>query len=216
MATADDRREFQRLKLAKPLLASLDGKSALILDIGLTGAFVEHQGEVKRGQRVRLSFVWQTATVEFVGEVIRSDVLHPPGQEEGPLVSHSGVHFVEPVRDAAKRLQDMMATFVGKVLAAQRANAAPGAPSGEGAILTQLGEARRSRASGYLAYLWDGSNWTCRRTRVADQPRNGFTVAGHEDAEELEELCRTYERADEEGRRLIRLVAELSVKSAKT
>ena len=41
-----------------------------------------------------------------------------------------------------------------------------------------------------------------------------FTVAAHEDEDELESLCRTYEIADEDGRKLIRLVAELSVLSA--
>jgi len=47
------------------------------------------------------------------------------------------------------------------------------------------------------------------------QPRNGFTVGAYEDEDDLETLCRTYEAADEEGRSLIRLVAELSVNSEK-
>ena len=39
---ANDRREFQRLRLAKPILALMDGQSALILDIGIAGAYIEH------------------------------------------------------------------------------------------------------------------------------------------------------------------------------
>ena len=45
------------------------------------------------------------------------------------------------------------------------------------------------------------------------QPEDGFTVASWEDEAELETLCRTYETSDDEGRQLIRLVAELSVNS---
>jgi hypothetical protein len=80
-------------------------------------------------------------------------------------------------------------------------------------VLYQLGQARRTRSRGYLAYLWDGESWICRHTQLGEQPRNGFTVAGHEDEEELEMLCRAYETGDDEARRLIRLVAELSVRS---
>ena len=40
---------------------------------------------------------------------------------------------------------------------------------------------------------------------------DGFTVGDFEDQDELEQLCQTYEAADEPGRNLIRMVAELSV-----
>jgi hypothetical protein len=36
----DDRREFQRLKLSKPILATMGESNALILDIGIAGAFL--------------------------------------------------------------------------------------------------------------------------------------------------------------------------------
>ena len=47
------------------------------------------------------------------------------------------------------------------------------------------------------------------------QPLNGFTVAAYEDEQELQALCRAWEVADSEGRRLIRLVAELSARTVK-
>ena len=52
-------------------------------------------------------------------------------------------------------------------------------------------------------------------TDSPEQPSNGFTVAGYEDDEELESLCQAYQIADEEGRRLIKLVAELSARTVK-
>jgi hypothetical protein len=207
---ANDRREFQRLRLAKPILALLDGENALILDIGIGGAFIEHYGAAEVGRTFRLVFRWQAADVEFLCEVRRSAVVR--GSAES-AVSHSGVRFVKPIGDGEARLQDMMATFVGRVLAAQKMNASgTGAGESEG-TLSQLGAARRARVRGYVMYRYLDGRWSRDATEAPQQPDNGFTVAAYEDEEELETLCRAWEIADDEGRRLIRLVAELSVRS---
>ena len=64
----NDRRDFERLRLAKPILALLDGQNALILDIGISGAFVEHYGLTNRGDRFTLLFRWKGTDVEFEKE----------------------------------------------------------------------------------------------------------------------------------------------------
>lgn len=211
----NDRREFQRLRLAKPILAQLDKQSALILDIGVGGAFIEHYGAAEPGQRFHLTFRWMGEDVEFIAEVIRSSEARKTGGDQ-QSVSHTALHFVGGKGDAEERLYDMMATFVGKVLAAQKANASGDISDSAGArILAQLGEARRMRTRGYIAYhLKDGAWWRV-PTDSSLQPPDGFTVAAYEDEEELAELCNTYQASNDEGRRLIRLVAELSVLSAR-
>ncbi|HEY3055711.1 MAG TPA: hypothetical protein VGK31_07255 [Thermoanaerobaculia bacterium] len=201
------------MKLANPILATVNGVSALILDIGMDGAFIEHYGAVKKGDRFDLSFRWQGQELEFTCEVVRTNVVRTATVKGQATISQSAVSFYQPSRGSVEKLKDMMAIFVGRVLAAQKANAA--AHAGEAAILPQLGQARRSRSRGYLTYLWDGNTWTIRRSQLSDQPRNGFTVAGYEDEEELETLCRAYEVADDAGRNLIRVVAELSANSVK-
>jgi hypothetical protein len=206
----NDRRDFQRLRLAKPILALLDGQNALILDIGISGAFVEHYGQTNAGDRFTLLFRWKGTDVEFVSEVAHTVIVRKTGNAE---VSHTGLRFVQPIGEAEKRLNDMVGTFVGKVLAAQKANAGATQPSDS--ALIDLGGARRSRTRGYLMYRFQNGTWLREMTDSADQPNNGFTVAGYEDDEELESLCQAYEIADEEGRRLIRLVAELSARTVK-
>ena len=196
-----DRRQFQRLRLARPILSRIDGESALLLDIGVAGAFVEHRGRFEPGARLRLSFRWQGEDLEFLCEVARSKIVRPS-------VSHSGVRFIEPVGDSDTRLQQMMATFVGRVLAAQRANAS-GDRGGE-ALLATIGDARRARSHGYVTYRLRDGVWTREATTSARQPSDGFTVGAFEDEEELDALCKTYENAGADGRNLIRLVAELS------
>lgn len=206
-----ERREFQRLKLSKPILATMRGVNALILDIGVAGAFVEHYGTVSPGERFPLVFRWQGADVEFLCEAARTLVVRTPGGDGESVVSQTGLRFVEGVGDAHSRLQDLIASFLGHIFAAQKANAAgENAQSPGEQILARLGEARRMRARGFVAWYFSDGEWTSVPTESRRQVTNGFTVGTHEDEEEVRTLCRAYEHADEEGRDLIRMVAELS------
>src|SRR5256885_4114258 len=99
----NDRRDFERLRLAKPILALLDGQNALILDIGVSGAFVEHYGLTNRGDRFTLLFRWKGTDVEFVSQVVHTVLVRKAGSAE---VSHTGLRFVQPIGDAEKRLND--------------------------------------------------------------------------------------------------------------
>ena len=191
----------------------MDDANALILDIGMAGAFLEHYGEVQPGHRCRLTFRWQGEQVAFQCEVVRTMVVRAPGGDGKSAVAHSGVHFVEAEGQSPKHLQDLIATFVGRILAAQRANAAGDPTSASSAmILATLGEARRKRTRGYVSYRLKDDAWWRVPTDSPIQPDDGFTVSAWEDEAELETLCRTYAEADADGRQLIRLVAELSVR----
>ncbi|HYK02384.1 MAG TPA: PilZ domain-containing protein [Thermoanaerobaculia bacterium] len=209
----DDRREFQRLKLSKPILATMRGSNALILDVGLAGAFLEHYGTAEPGERFPLAFRWQGHDVEFSCEVARTVIVRDPGGDGKSLVSHTGVRFLEAHNDAMQQLQDLITSFVGRILTAQKANASGELGESAGAtILARVGEARRMRSRGYISYHLKDGTWWRAPSESAKQPLDGFTVGAYEDDDDLESLCRTYEAADEEGRHLIRLVAELSVR----
>jgi hypothetical protein len=206
-----DRRVFQRLRLAKPILGMLDGQNALLLDLGVTGAFVEHYGTTTAHAKVRLQFRWQNEDIEFVCVVVRTDVVRRSGSD---ALSHTGLRFIDAVGDSEARLYDLMAAFVGTVLAAQKANANAVPEEATGLPLADIGAARRTRMKGLVSYrLAPNRSWWRASTTDTKQPVDGFTVAAYEHESDLEVLCRTYEAADEEGRQLIRLVAELSVLS---
>jgi hypothetical protein len=210
--TSNDRREFQRLNLAKPILAQFGDGSALILDIGVGGALIEHHGRVETGDQKRLQFRWKGQDIAFECVVIRSRIVRDRPTLE-TVRAHTGLRFLEAHGRADEHLIDMMGTFVGRVLSAQRANAS-GAGGGPDA-LTQLGAARRARSEGWISYRWGDGDWLIAPTSSPAQPEDGFTVAAYEDEDELRALCETYETANDEGRRLIRLVAELSAKNVK-
>lgn len=208
----DDRREHQRLKLSKPILATMRSSNALMLDVGLAGAFLEHYGTAEPGERFELTFRWQGEEVTFVCEVVRTAVVRQPGGDGNNTVSHTGVRFVEGVGNAQAKLQALIGSFVGHILEAQKANASGELGNSAGAnILARLGEARRLRSKGFVAWHLKDGRWWQVPTTVQKQPPDGFTVGAYEDHEEIETLCRAYEAADEEGRDLIRLVAELSL-----
>jgi hypothetical protein len=207
--TSNDRREFRRLKLARPLMALLDGANALILDIGIAGALVEHYGHLRPGTHARLTFRWQGSDVEFRCVATRSTVVREK-EHARAVVSQTALQFEEGIADAEERLRELMATFVGRILAAQKANASGSDEDHGDLLLPKIGEALRSRTTAFMSYRYDGRGWSRSRTTSPAQPPDGFTVAGYEDEEELEVLCRTYERADAAGRQMIRVIAELS------
>lgn len=208
----DERREFQRLRLSKPILATMRSSNALILDVGLGGAFVEHYDPVEPGDRFNLAFQWLGAQVEYVCEVRSTDLIKKAAGSER-AVSHSGVQFVEPVGDSDRLLREMIGTLVGRLLTAQKANASGEEGQSAGAsILAQLGGARRSRSRGYVCWRLKNGKWTSAQTTSPKQPADGFTVGAHEDGDEVDTLRSTYETADDEGRNFIRVVAELSAR----
>jgi hypothetical protein len=212
--TFNDRRQFQRLKLAKPLMALLDGHNALVLDIGVSGAFIEHYGKLQPGVRVRLTFRWQGSDVEFACTSARTTVVREKSSAR-TVISQTALHFDEAVGDATERLQDMMATFVGRILAAQKKNASATSDEESDTLLSKIGEARRTRTSGFVTYRLNGTTWSRDSTASPEQPLDGFTVAAYEDEDELEVLCHAYERSDRPGRHMIRVIAELSAMAVK-
>lgn len=215
--SGSDRRRFQRLSLANPAVATLGGRTALVLDLGVGGALVEHEGEIAPGSRTSLRIRWYQYEIDLTCQAVHSRLVNR-STDTRTAVSHSGLRFVDLSADTRHELQTMMATMVGRILAAQKANARgdyEGDRIDSGAILSDLGRARRSRIGGLVSYKLKGNMWWRTPTTSSSQPQDGFTVAAYEDESDLETLCEAYVRSDPEGRRLIRLVAELSAASVK-
>lgn len=209
-----DRREFQRLKLLKPILGTVNGQGVLILDIGVGGAFIEHYGQAAPGDQFHLTFVSDGASLEFACEVRRSFIVRTASDES--QVSHTGVRFIKALDESAELLEKMIASFISRILEAQRANARGERSLSHGeTILARLGDAQRMRARGCVMHSFADGQWTATRTDSPNQPGDGFTVAAYEDEDEIHMLRDAYETADAEGRRLIRLIADLSAHAAR-
>ena len=199
----EERREFQRLTLGEPVSARLDGQDVKLLEIGILGARIRHGFPILGKMTGLLSFPWRGKSIELDCVVVRTSPAAADGQQQ------SGLQFSRARGVSDELLRDMLSEKVRPVLEARR--------SDPGSIPIHDIDADvtiRPRDAGYFCYRLESGQWQKTRAFLPEQPAVGFTVAKHENAREIERLCRAYQNADAEGRRLIRLFAELSVSEA--
>jgi hypothetical protein len=199
----EERREFQRLLLDPPVAATLGVSPVSIMEIGVLGARVLHGGPLE-DEHSELHFSWGDAAIGMHCSVVRTFA----GRDaHGGL--QSGVRFVAAIGDSGNHLRRMLAELVVRALEVGRADGRvqPSAViDGDNTV--------RGRDAAFLCYRLDDGTWHRRRVFLPEQPASGFTVARGEDSEEIQRLCDVYAASDDEGRRLIRLFAELSVSNA--
>ena len=203
IAHTEERREFQRLFLDPPLPATLGVSPVSIMEIGVLGARVLH-GAPLGEEHAELHFAWNDAEVAMQCSVVRTFA----GRDaHGGM--QSGVRFLATIGDSGDRLREILAELVVRALEARRGSGGVKASSAiDGDKIV------RGRDAAFLSYRLEDGVWHRRRVFLPEQPASGFTVARSEDSEEIQHLCRVYAASDDEGRRLIRLFAELSVSNA--
>jgi len=201
----EERREFQRLRL-DPVLAGTFGPTPVTLvEVGVLGACIHHTA-VLAGEKHELRFVYGGAEI-----VMRCEVVRTFPAKELPAGTMSGLRFLAALGDSGDHLRSMLAQLVVQAI-----------ESRYDVSSTRLQIRRpvdgdktvRGVDAQFLSFRLENSTWRRRHVFLPEQPAVGFTVARSEDADEMQRLCTVYEASDEEGRRLIRLFAELSVSDA--
>ncbi|HEV8659826.1 MAG TPA: hypothetical protein VGS96_14555 [Thermoanaerobaculia bacterium] len=195
----EERREFQRLRLDPTVPATLGDVAVSILEIGVLGARVRHADPIGK-EYAELRFSHGGVNIGMRCEVVRT------------INNESGVRFLAAIDDSGDKLRNMLADLVTHEFEVRRKmppNTIPQNPSSVDGDKTV-----RGADAAFLCYRLENGVWRRRRVFLPEQPSVGFTVARSEDSAEMQRLCRVYEASDEEGRRLIRLFAELSVSDA--
>ena len=77
--------------------------------------------------------------------------------------------------------------------------------------LEEIEASAEIRPVSYVECTLSGGKWMKRRVSDPKQPREGFTMIDPEDDAELDEFCKTYEVADPETRRMIRVSFEVGI-----
>src|SRR5687767_14617984 len=211
----DERREFQRLDLERPVVGRFGATNILIVNIGVAGALLEHHAEVGVGEQRRLVFQWANYEIQLSAEVVRSTVERFAGSgDKKTPVYRTGVKFLEAIGESDEWLRQMIGFYVTRALEIQKANARgvlfDEASFPDPSMKKTMGV--RGDAQGYITCRLEGDGWKRISTLKAAQPLDGFTVSPSEP--DIELLCRSYEEPGEEGRHLIRIPAELSVSGA--
>ena len=197
----EERREFQRLRLDTPQSATLGSVPVTILEIGVLGARVRHEAQLNE-QYADMRFDFGRSEIVLRCEVVRT-FIEPEGLA-------SGIRFLSAVGKSGDLLREMLAQLVRREFAKRRR-----LPTQSIERETVDGDKTvRGKDAGFVCYRFENSVWRKRNVFLPEQPAVGFTVSKSSDNEEIQRLCRIFEASDEEGRRLIRLFAELSVSDA--
>ena len=191
---SDERRQFQRLPLEQPLDGWFGDFPVRLLNVSGSGVLVECGEEIPAGARALLRFYWRQQEVELLAELTRTG-------GDG-----AGLAFV----DDPAVIRDMIADTATELLRAQEANAMGNREKNVYGDQTLTAASSRATST-YTIWLYENGTWKSRRSLVADQPPNGFTVYSGEPDEQVNLLKRTYETGDTETRRLTRIFAEMSV-----
>jgi hypothetical protein len=200
----EERREFQRLQMDPPIPGTLGSTAVSVVEVGVLGARLHH-GDAVVETYSELRFSHRGEEIGLRCEVVRTLPSQNARYPESGL--ESGVRFLAAVGESGDRLRTMLAEVLTKTIDSRRKG--PIKATGETAI--DGDKTVRGADAGFLCYRLDNGVWRRRRVFLPEQPGAGFTVARGEDHAEMQRLCRVYEASDDEGRRLIRMFAELSV-----
>ena len=224
-----ERRKKTRIQLTRGMIARFGTLGVVMMDITDGGARIEHYTRLDIGKRARFRVEWREREVAVDAQVRSCRVYRfAPGQE---TIYQSGLMFVDVSDEVAAILKDMVATIVARSLAEQVANARGIGPVIErnmpvfrGGVVAAEGldpssdKAKRFIPDaaivverGYIRCTLVGQTWNRKWTKTAEQPEDGFTVNASEPAEHIDQLCETYLKGNAEDRKLIRLLAEVSV-----
>ena len=179
-----------------------------ILDISLNGVRIAHQGTLPApGRECVLSFEWEGHPIELRCEVTRNVLERLAKNPAEKSVYHAGLNIVHADARSRTELRKMIGALVARALDEQKANAR-GVPA-EAAQCFQTG-----KGTEFLRFELINGAWRRTATTRPDQPVHGFTISAEEDREHVAMLCHTFENADEPGRNLIKMMAELSISQA--
>jgi hypothetical protein len=190
----EERREFQRLRLDPPLSGTFGNTPVTLCEVGVLGARLQHLEPLDT--RAELRFTHEGQPIVMRCEVVRN-----------VTADQCGIRFLAAVGESGDHLRAMLVQLVEKALHDHNESSATRL-----AIRKVDGDKTiRGADAQFTSYRLEQGSWQRRRVFLPEQPAAGFTVARGEDPAEMQRLCEVYEASDEEGRRLIRLFAELSV-----
>lgn len=189
-----DRRKAERSTLPDPLPVRIGLTTGRVLDLSIIGARVEHEEKLTVGALVDL----ELRGVRFKGRVARSEI---SGRKGGVLVYQSGVHFPE-LDPAASGLISSILRGGKEAQPEPPAAVAPSpAPGGGGSMFLPVDD---EETMPYIMLRFRDSRWSKHYTATPQQPEDGLTIS-RDQAKEIDMLQRTYETADPETRRMMRI-----------
>lgn len=196
------------MTLIRPLAARIGTVRVFLIDASLNGLGIAHQGNIPpEGSTCSVGFDWDAVPVNMGCRISRSTLHKLARSADEKSVYHCGLEVVRAGEAAMNTLREMVTGLVARALDEQKANA-----MGIPAIAAQTFQT--GKGTDFLRYELVNDVWRHSSTQRPDQPMNGFTISAEEDPEHIALLCETFASADNEGRKLIKVMAELSISKA--
>jgi hypothetical protein len=199
-------RRYERVRLLRPLEASVGGKPVFILDLSIAGFNVAHQEGIGRiGEHPLLSFEWEGKRITVRCVIARTGV-ERAGTATSRTLYHSGLEIADVAEEGRAALRELVHDYVARALDEQKANARGVPPF---AVQYQ----QTGTATDFVRHELTAGKWRQTRTHDNEQPMNGFTIAADHTAAEVEMLREAFAKGDRGMREIIRKTAELSIVS---
>ncbi len=196
------------MTLVRPLAGRVGSARVYLIDASLCGVRIAHQGNIPpEGSNCTFIFEWEGIPVTLECHITRNTLQKMARNASEKSVYHAGVEIVRASDEAMKTLREMISSFVARALDEQKANA-----RGIPAVAAQTFQS--GKGTQFLRFEIINGAWRRTETTRPDQPMNGFTISAEEPQSHIALLCETYLVSDAEGRKLIKLMAELSISKA--
>ena len=196
------------MRLVRPLVARVGQARVFLLEVSLNGVLIAHQGNIPpEGGTGVVMFEWENIAVALECQIIRNTLQKMARNANEKSVYHAAMEIIRASDTAMKTLRDMITEIVARALDEQKANA-----HGIPAVAAQTFQT--GKGSQFLRLELLNGTWRRTETTRPDQPMNGFTISAEEPADHIALLCETYASANNENRKLIKLMAELSISKA--
>jgi hypothetical protein len=204
----NERRKAPRYRPGIILSALIGRHDAIVADLSVCGAKVYHFCAIQRGEVVRFSMHHGDRVFSSLARVLASAVEALGTGPSGAPTYESRLQFVDIGQNEKSILTSLLIDLQERQAERWVRNAkgdyAPEPPVPRvGAYYTRL--------------QWNGrGGWLVIATRDPKQPENGLTVPADTRPSERKLICDVYERADRDGRQLIRQIAAAACESAAT
>lgn len=205
-----DRRAAPRHSVPADLSAAVSGVAVRVLELSLVGAKVEHRERFGLASP-ELTLRWRGATETFSVRAARSEIV---AREGSALIYHTGIRF--PSVDSPSR--EFLEMILRDPASAPHRAEPPSSPSletekGSKDSLddtwtreVQLLRAESDEHLRYAQFRLTPKGWEKEYVESGMQPEDGFTIL--RDRRDFDELQRTFEVADDDTRRMMRIALE--------
>lgn len=196
------------MTLVRPLVARVGTARVFVLEASLNGLSIAHQGNIPpEGSTCVIIFEWDSIPITMECQITRNTLQKLARNDQEKSVYHASMEIIRASDEAMKTLRDMITSLVARALDEQKANA-----RGIPAVAAQTFQT--GKGNQFLRYELLNGTWRRTETTRPDQPMHGFTISAEEAQEHIDMLCETYVSSDAASRKLIKLMAELSISKA--